>query len=65
MLIALALSDNTIRIWGVDLGDCVQNLKGRSGLVLLAAFLHDLALIASAAGDQTVRIWHVNLGECI
>ncbi|KAH6986689.1 WD40-repeat-containing domain protein [Ilyonectria destructans] len=64
-LVASASDDRTVRIWRVDSGDCVQELKGHSSSVRSIAFSYDSALVASASDDRTVRIWRTDAGDCV
>jgi hypothetical protein len=64
-LVTSASWDKTVRIWRADSGECIQELKGHSGLVMSVTFSHDSALIASASDDETVRIWRADSGEYI
>ncbi|KAH8659482.1 hypothetical protein BGZ61DRAFT_286851, partial [Ilyonectria robusta] len=53
------------RLWRVDDGTCIQELKGHTGSVSPVAFSHDSALVASASDDKTIRLWRVDDGICI
>jgi WD40 repeat protein len=63
--IVSASEDDTVRVWSVATGDCVQALEGHSKRVWSAQFSPDGTNIVSASGDQTVRVWSVATGECV
>ena len=67
-LLASGSTDGTIRLWGVDDGECKRVLEGHSGTVYSVAFAParpgEAALLASGADDNTVRLWGVDDGEC-
>ncbi|KAK7587973.1 hypothetical protein V3481_010660 [Fusarium oxysporum f. sp. vasinfectum] len=63
-LVASASSDDTVRIWNVEMGKCEQVLEGHSNAIKSGVFSHDSKLIASASWDKTVRIWNVSTGNC-
>ncbi|KAH8072533.1 U4 snRNA binding protein [Aureococcus anophagefferens] len=64
---ASASGDKTVRLWGVDDGECKRVLQGHSGEVNSVAFAPtrpgEAALLASASDDKTVRLWGVEDGE--
>ena len=63
--IVSASGDQTVRVWSVATGECVQTLEGHSGYVSSAQFSPDGTNIVSASGDKTVRVWSVATGECV
>ena len=55
--------DNTIRVWGAQMGVQVgKTLKGHTGLVLSVAFSPDGRYIVSGSSDETLQIWDVQTG---
>ncbi|ETO06571.1 WD repeat-containing protein [Reticulomyxa filosa] len=59
----VASSDNTIRIWNIELGKEIQVLKGHTGTVNDAQFSPDAKLVVSCSNDTTIRLWDVNSGQ--
>ncbi|MGJ3254087.1 MAG: WD40 repeat domain-containing protein [Elainellaceae cyanobacterium] len=53
-------SQNTIRIWNLQLGKEVRVLRGHTSLVTAVAANPDHRLIISGSEDQTVRIWGID-----
>ncbi|GJN78789.1 hypothetical protein PLIIFM63780_002298 [Purpureocillium lilacinum] len=64
-LVASGSDDETIRLWRVATGECVQTLEGHDGWVRSVAFSPDSTLVASGSGDETIRLWRVATGECV
>jgi len=48
--------DNTIKIWNLISGECIQTLKGHTNVVCSLATLPDNKL-ASGSSDETIKIW--------
>jgi F-box and WD-40 domain protein CDC4 len=53
--------DNTVKVWDVDTGECLQTLTGHTSLVGLLA--NSPNYIVSAAADASLRIWDANTHE--
>ena len=49
--------DNTVRVWALPSGECVDVLKGHSETVTSVAVAPDGKTIYSASGDNTIRAW--------
>jgi len=54
--LASGSSDETIKIWDLISGQCINTLKGHSGSVNSLAVLPDNKL-ASGSSDKTIKIW--------
>ena len=50
--------DNTMRLWDIRSGECIQILQGHTGQVL-CVHLHSSGYLLSGSGDETVRIWDI------
>jgi WD40 repeat protein len=65
--------DQTVRLWDVATGECLQVLSGHDRFVLTVAYLTGKKLgkklspnlIASGSDDQTIRLWNALTGECL
>ncbi|KAK4089364.1 WD40 repeat-like domain-containing protein [Purpureocillium lilacinum] len=55
-LVASASYDNTIRLWRVATGECVQTPEGHDDSVTSVAFSSDSTLVASGSDDKTIRL---------
>lgn len=56
--------DNPIRVWNLDTGEAIHDLRGHTDWVRGLAFGGSDRLI-SAAQDGTVRVWDVELGTTV
>jgi WD40 repeat protein len=63
--LASASEDNTVKIWDISNGECLQTLKDHSNIVNMVAFSPNSARLASASEDKTVKIWDTSSGECL
>lgn len=61
--IASGSNDNFIKIWDIQSGKCVKDLKGPRDEVISLAFSSDGRFIASSSSDGTIRLWDVNTGK--
>ena len=50
-------TDNTIKIWDTNTGECLQTLMGHSKSVYAVAYSPDGRKIISGSYDKTVKIW--------
>jgi WD40 repeat protein len=58
-LLALALYNNTVKVWDAATDTLQQTLKGHSNAVNSVAFSHDSKLLALTSDDNTVKVWDV------
>ncbi len=58
-ILAAGCAEGTVRLWDVDGGAEIAQLKGHTGPSFDVAFLPDGHLLASAGKDGTVRLWDV------
>ena len=49
--------DNTVKLWDVTSGECLQTLEGHSRGVRSVSFSPDGTKIASGSRDDTIKIW--------
>ena len=57
-------SDRTLRMWGLDGGDCRHVLEGHTGAVTAVACHPDGRYAISSADDDTLRVWDLDSGAC-
>lgn len=58
-------TDNTIRVWDVQTGLCVDTLLGHTGMVDYVSYSPDGMKIISSARDSTARLWDVSNSSCL
>jgi WD40 repeat protein len=57
--------DQTLKIWDVETGECLQMLQGHQGWVMGAVFFSDNQTVASASSDQSIKVWNSQTGQCL
>ncbi|KAI9828771.1 MAG: hypothetical protein M1832_001876 [Thelocarpon impressellum] len=63
-LLALALLDNTVKVFFVDSLKLFLNLYGHKLPVLSMDISYDSKLIVTSSADKNVRIWGLDFGDC-
>lgn len=64
-LLASASGDCTIKLWNLNDGSLVRELKGHTDGVQSVAFSPEGSLVASGSRDKTVRLWRVSDGSMV
>ena len=57
--------DDTIRVWSLPGGECVQTLAGHTGSVVGLALLPCETQLLSGSRDKTLKLWDLGSGECV
>ncbi|KAF7560887.1 hypothetical protein G7046_g3265 [Stylonectria norvegica] len=63
-LIAIALLDNTVKVFFVDSLKLYLNLYGHKLPVLSMDISYDSKLIVTSSADKNIRIWGLDFGDC-
>ena len=58
-------ADRTIRLWDVEISECLQTLEGHGNWVMSVVFSSDGELIATGSADRTIKLWDLSTGECL
>src|SRR5258706_13850488 len=58
-----ASHDATLKLWYLEIGECLHTFVGRGQPVRAVAISSDGRRVASASQDSTARIWDVETGE--
>jgi WD40 repeat protein len=64
-LLASASQDQTIKLWQLDTGQCLQTLRGHRSWVSSVAWSFDGKVLASGSCDNTIKLWCVSMGTCL
>lgn len=56
--------DQTLRVWDMDTGKCIEILEGHRGIVGTVAVTPDGRRAVSGSDDKTLRVWDLATGEC-
>jgi len=59
------ITDNTMRLWNVSNGECLQIFVGHTGRVNSVAMSADGRWALSGSADCTLRLWDVSSGKCL
>jgi WD40 repeat protein/serine/threonine protein kinase len=57
--------DNTLRVWDLVTGRCLNTLQGHTGEVESVAVSPDGRHIVSGSSDSTLRVWELGTGRCL
>ncbi len=57
--------DETIKLWSVETGECLQIFLGHRGPIISAKFSHDDRSIISVGVDRSLKIWDIQTGKCL
>jgi WD40 repeat protein len=57
--------DQTVKIWDIFEGTCLNTLRGHSNWIWAVALSPDGLKLASASEDETIRIWNVQTETCL
>ena len=57
--------DDTLRVWNLTSGQCVNTLEGHSDKVFSVSVTPDGKQAISASGDKTLRVWDLTSGQCV
>jgi WD40 repeat protein len=57
--------ENTIKIWDLHTGACLQTISAHYLPVLSVAFSPDGSYLASGSMDKTAKIWETNTWQCV
>ena len=57
--------DNTIKVWDVATGACLQTLEGHANAVYSVCVSADGSRLFSGSDDNTIKVWDVATGACL
>jgi WD40 repeat protein len=58
-------SDNTLKVWGLESGQCIVTLKGHSRDVNVLALTPGGERLVSGSDDSTLKVWDLLSGHCL
>jgi WD40 repeat protein len=58
-------SDQTIRIWNIERGECLRTIEGDLGWIKCLGITADSKLALSGSTDCTLRLWNLESGQCV
>ncbi|MGJ3247223.1 MAG: WD40 repeat domain-containing protein [Elainellaceae cyanobacterium] len=64
-LLASGSDDQTVKLWNIETGECMQTFYGHTSRVWSVAFSPDGKTLASGSEDSTVKLWDIDTGECM
>eukprot|EP01091_Cochliopodium_minus_P014328 TRINITY_DN4846_c0_g1_i2.p1 TRINITY_DN4846_c0_g1~~TRINITY_DN4846_c0_g1_i2.p1 ORF type:complete len:337 (+),score=64.76 TRINITY_DN4846_c0_g1_i2:257-1267(+) len=63
--VATGSRDKTIKIWDINTGSCVKELKGHDNWVRSVQFHPEGKYLLSCSDDKTIKIWDIEQQRCI
>jgi len=57
--------DQTVRLWEVSSGQCLNVLQGHTNMVTSVAFSPDGKTLASGSSDGTINLWDSQTSACL
>ncbi len=63
--LASASSDQTIKIWDINSGKCLNTLQGHTRWINSVNFNANGEILASGSADETIKIWDIKTGKCL
>lgn len=60
-----ASSDETLRLWDLESGECLRTLEGHAKEVAGVSVTPDGRRAVSGSMDQTLRVWDLESGACV
>ena len=64
-LIVSGGGDNTIKVWDIKTGNCLNTLEGHKHFIWAIDVLQKLQIIVSGSQDNTIKFWDIKTGECL
>ncbi|KAM6476127.1 hypothetical protein HDV62DRAFT_384573 [Trichoderma sp. SZMC 28011] len=64
-LLASGSSDETIKVWDINSGACLQTLEGHDKPINSVIFCPSGHRLISASSDSTIRVWDIDSGVCL
>lgn len=58
-------SDNTMKLWELETGECLHTFEGHTGDVEAVVFSPEGRYVVSGSRDKTIKLWDIGEGECL
>jgi WD40 repeat protein len=63
--VASGSADRSLRVWDVQSGECLGDMRGHRGGLFACAFSPDGSRLITASDDRTLRLWNLQSGESL
>ncbi|MDY7022795.1 MAG: hypothetical protein SWJ54_15815, partial [Cyanobacteriota bacterium] len=64
-LLVSGSDDQTLKLWDVNLGSCLQTWRGHSHRIESITNSPNEPILASGSNDGTVKLWNRHTGQCL